>query len=112
MSFPARVLEGFRSQAPAQWACLITLSILLAAGLRALHLSAALLLGPMIAGMIVASLGGRIRVNDAVFAATQSIIGCMIARAIPVSIMHEAAMLWPVFALGVTSTIAMAALVG
>jgi membrane AbrB-like protein len=112
MSLPARVLLSFRSQAPAQWACLVVFSIVFAAGLRALHLSAALLLGPMIAGMIVASIGGRIRINDAVFAATQSIIGCMIARAIPVAIVHEAAMQWPVFLLGVTSTVVMAAFVG
>jgi len=46
---------------------------------------------PMIAGVIVASTLGRIRVTDTVFAATQGIIGCMIARAIPVSIVHEAA---------------------
>lgn len=109
---PSRALEAFRSHAGAQWACLAVFSIIFAAALEALHLSAALLLGPMIAGMIVASAGGRIRVADTVFAGTQSIIGCMIARAIPVSIVHEAAMEWPVFVLGVTSTIAMAALVG
>ena len=111
-SLPARLLESFRSNAGAQWACLLVFSILFAAALEALHLSAALLLGPMIAGMIVASAGGRVRVNDTVFAATQGVIGCMIARAIPVSILHEAAMEWPVFVLGVTSTIVMAALVG
>jgi len=80
--------------------------------LEALQLSAALLLGPMIAAIALASAGGRIRVNDTLFAATQAIIGCMIGRAIPVSILHEAAGQWPVFVLGVGSTVAMAALNG
>jgi len=66
----------------------------------------------MIAGIVLASFGGRIRVNDTVFVATQALIGCMIGRAIPVSILHEAALQWPVFVLGVGSTIAMAALNG
>jgi len=108
----SRVLKALRSHAGAQWACLLVSSIVFAAALEALHLSAALLIGPMIAGVIVASTLGRIRVTDTVFAATQGIIGCMIARAIPVSIVHEAAMQWPVFVLGVMSTIVMAALVG
>jgi membrane AbrB-like protein len=108
----SRFLEFLRSHAGAQWACLVVFSLVFAAALKELHLSAALLLGPMIAGMIVASAGGTIRVGDPVFAATQSVIGCMIARAIPVAIVHEAAMQWPVFLLGVTSTVAMAALVG
>jgi hypothetical protein len=75
---------------------------------KALRLSAALLIGPMIAGVIVASAAGRIRVPDTIFAATQGIIACMIARAMPVSIVDEVAMQWPVFGLGVMSTIVMA----
>lgn len=100
------------SHSVAQWAVLLTASVIFVALLEALHLSAALLLGPMIAGMILASAGGRIRVNDTVFVATQAFIGCMIARAIPPSILHEVAMKWPIFAIGVGSTIAIAALFG
>src|SRR6185295_7300851 len=112
MSLSARVFEVLRSRAGARWACLLVSSFVFAAALEALHLSAALLIGPMIAGVIVASAGARIRVTDTVFAGTQGFIGCMIARAIPVSIVHEAAMQWPVFVAGVMSTIVMAALVG
>jgi uncharacterized protein len=110
--FLPRVLEALRSHAGLQWACLLVSSAIFVALLEELHLSAALLLGPMIAGIVLASAGGRIRINDTVFAATQALIGCMIARAIPVSILHEAARLWPLFVLGVGSTIAMAALNG
>src|SRR5258706_50552 len=110
--FLSRVLEALRSHAGLQWACLLVSSAFFVALLEELHLSAALLLGPMITGIVLACAGGRIRVNGTVFAATQALIGCMIARAIPVSILHEAARLWPVFVLGVGSTIAMAALNG
>jgi uncharacterized protein len=108
----SRVLEVLRAHASLQWACVLVFSAFFVALLDALHLSAALLLGPMIAAVVLASAGGRIHVNDTVFAATQALIGCMIARAIPVSILHEAAREWPVFLLGVGSTIAMAALLG
>jgi hypothetical protein len=91
---------------------LLVSSIVFVVLLETLHLSAALLLGPMIGAIALASVGGRIRVNDTVFAATQALIGCMIGRAIPVSILHEAAGQWPVFVLGVGATIAMAALNG
>ena len=108
----SRFPKAFRSYAAVQWACLVVCSIVLAAALEAMHLSAALLIGPMIAGVVVASAGGHIRLTDTVFAGTQGFIGCMIARAIPVAIVHEAAMQWPVFVAGVMSTIVMAALVG
>jgi len=108
----SRVLKALRSHSRAQWACLLVLSVAFAGALEALHVSAALLIGPMIAGVIVASTIGRIRVPDTIFAATQGIIACMIARAMPASIVDEVAMQWPVFGLGVMSTIVMAALVG
>ena len=95
-----------------QWALLLAASVFCAVLLEALHLSAALLLGPMIAAIALASLGARIRVDDTLFAATQAIIGCMIGHAIPVSILNEAAGQWPIFVLGVGSTVAMAALNG
>jgi hypothetical protein len=112
MTLSSRALKALRSHAGAQWACLLVASIVFAAALEALHVSAALLIGPMIAGVIVATTAGRIRVPDTIFAATQGIIACMIARAMPVSIVDEVAMQWPVFGLGVLSTIVMAALVG
>ena len=104
--------HNFRSHAAVQWAALLVASVFFVALMEALRLSAALLLGPMIAGMVLASAGGRIRVNNTVFIATQAFIGCMIARAIPASILSEVAMQWPVFAAGVGATILIAALFG
>ncbi|HSR82484.1 MAG TPA: AbrB family transcriptional regulator, partial [Hyphomicrobiaceae bacterium] len=45
----------------AQWTLLVTLSVPLAALLETLGLPAALLIGPMIAGILVGSNGGTIR---------------------------------------------------
>src|SRR5262245_52602608 len=110
-SVSSRVVETLRARSGA-WVWLIVLSVALAAGLEALRLPAALLIGPMVAGVIVASTLRRIRVGDTIFGATQGIIGCMIARCIPASIVKQAAMDWRVFVAGVMSTIVMAALVG
>jgi len=109
---PSRLAQTFRSQASVQWACLLVASAVFVAVLEALHLPAALLLGPMIAGIVVGTSGGHIRVNEIVFSGTQAIIGCMIGRSIPVSILHEAWVEWPVFVVGVMSTIVMAAVLG
>jgi len=95
-----------------QWACLLICSAVFVTILEMLHLPAALLLGPMLAGIVVGTSGGHIRISDIVFSGTQAIIGCMIGRAIPVSILHEAWMEWPVFVVGVSSTIIMAAILG
>ena len=92
--------------------CLLVASLVFATVLEILHVSAALLIGPMIAGVIVATSGARIRVPDTIFATTQGIIACMIARAMPASVVDEVVMQWPVFVLGVMSTIVMAAVVG
>jgi membrane AbrB-like protein len=108
----SRFREVFRSRPLVQWACLLVAAAVFVAILEALHLPAALLLGPMIAGIVVGTSGGRIRVNDIVFSGTQAIIGCMIGRSIPVSILHEAWVEWPVFVVGVMSTIVMAAVLG
>jgi membrane AbrB-like protein len=110
--FLSRAHHALRSNAAVQWAFLLAASALFVALLQALHLSAALLLGPLIAGMVLASAGGQIRVHNTVFIGTQAVIGCMIARSMPASILNEAAMQWPLFTLGVGSTIVIAALFG
>ena len=109
---PSRALEIFRSRPSVQWACLLAISAVLVALLELVNLPAALLLGPMIAAIALATAGATIRLNDFIFATVQTIIGCMIGRSIPVSILHEVAMEWPVFLLGVGSTIALAAVFG
>ncbi|THD47293.1 MAG: AbrB family transcriptional regulator [Bradyrhizobium sp.] len=96
----------------AQWALLIVLSALLAIGLLALRLPAALLLGPMLAAIVVAGSGGTTRLPLAPFYAAQAVIGCMIADRLPLSLAGEVARNWPIFFAGVFSVIAAATLLG
>jgi membrane AbrB-like protein len=65
-----------------QWGILIAGSIVLAALLEFAGLPAALLLGPMVAGIVLATAGGSISAPKVPVAAAQAVLGCLIARAI------------------------------
>ncbi len=95
-----------------QWAILIAMSVLAVAGLELLHLPAALLLGPMAAAILLASAEGSVRVPAIPFYAAQGIVGCMIARGIPVTVLTEIARDWPLFLAGVLWTVVVAAALG
>lgn len=73
---------------PVQWALLIALSLGLAAVLELAGLPAALLIGPMIAGILMETGGGSLKVNATAFNYAQAIIGCQIARGITPDIVH------------------------
>ena len=81
----------------AQWSLLLAGSALLAIVLAVFRLPAALLLGPMVAGIVIATSGGRIRVPRLPILAAQSIVGCLIARAITPEIIVALAKDWPLF---------------
>ena len=51
----------------AQWAVLMVLSVVFVTLLEGLHLPAALLLGPMVAGILVAAMDGTVRVPSRPF---------------------------------------------
>ncbi len=89
-----------------EWAALLALSILCAALLEAVRLPAALLLGPMVAAIALARPEGRIRVPNRLFVIAQSLIGCMIARSLPVAILGEILHHGPLLLGGVLSVIA------
>ncbi|HEY9134037.1 MAG TPA: AbrB family transcriptional regulator, partial [Dyella sp.] len=94
------------------WLALIALSLLFGGALLALHLPAALLLGPMLAGIAVAGIRGGIEVPPAAFVLSQSLVGCMIARALPLSIVGEIGRHWPLFIIGVLAVIAASGVLG
>ncbi|CAM2154406.1 putative regulator AbrB [Pararobbsia alpina] len=97
---------------PAQWIVLIALSAVASGVLFALGIPAALLLGPMIAGIVVASADGSIEPPRWVFGPVQGLLGCMIARMLPWSMATEITTHWLVFLAGVLSVIAMCAALG
>jgi membrane AbrB-like protein len=95
-----------------QWLAILACSAALGALLAWLHVPAALLLGPMLAGIVIAAAGGTARVPNAAFLVAQGIIGCMIAKLVPLSIVGEILSRWPVFVFGVLAVIAVSASLG
>lgn len=95
-----------------RWAALLLLSIVFGTLLELAGLSAALLLGPMIAAIIVAYVGGTLNVPKRPFLLAQGLIGCMIAHSIPASLLGEVLKDWPVFVLAVGSVIVASVIIG
>ncbi|HBT5605616.1 TPA: AbrB family transcriptional regulator, partial [Klebsiella pneumoniae] len=68
------------------WLILLLLSVLFSSLLLRIHLPAALLLGPLIAGLILSLRGVKLCIPRPCYLAAQAIVGCMIARAINPSV--------------------------
>src|SRR5881392_2070448 len=94
------------------WALLITLSAGLASLLLWLHAPAALMLGPLVAAIVVASNGGKVRVPLPPFVLAQGIVGCLIAKMVPLSIAGDVARHWFLFTVGVLAVVAISSLLG
>src|ERR1044071_4290451 len=94
------------------WAALITLSAGLAALLLWLHAPAALMLGPLVAAIIVASNGGKVRMPLTPFVLAQGIVGCLIAKMVPLSIVGDVLRHWFLFSVGVLAVVAISTLIG
>jgi membrane AbrB-like protein len=77
-----------------------------ALALEVVQLPAALLLGPMIAAILVAVVGCSLRIPNRFVLVAQAVIGCMIARSIPPTIMGEILRGWPLFVVVVMAVIA------
>ncbi|WP_417813425.1 AbrB family transcriptional regulator [Thalassospira alkalitolerans] len=86
----------------AQWGMLIALSLALSVFLHDADIPAALLLGPMIIGIIMGTNGATITMPKPVYLGAQSVLGCMVGGSmtagIITSFMHD----WPLV-LGVTT---------
>lgn len=95
-----------------RWPALIAITLPVTALLLWLHSPAALMLGPLIAGIAFASWGGKVQFPVSLFAVAQGIVGCMIARMVPLSILGDIAGHWMLFSVGVVAVIAVSSLVG
>jgi uncharacterized protein len=91
---------------PGQWGVLIAGSIPLAVLLELTGLPAALLLGPMLAGIVVAIAGGTIRLSRLPVYAAQAVIGCLVARSVTGDIVQRFLHDWPLFVGTMTAIIA------
>jgi membrane AbrB-like protein len=96
----------------AQWSILVAASAPLAALLEAVSLPAALLLGPMIAGILVGSNGGTIRAPRLPVFAAQTIVGCLVARSITGEIVFRFLKDWPLFLSVIVSIVVASAALG
>jgi uncharacterized protein len=95
-----------------QWGVLLGLSALFGVTLELLHVPAALLLGPMVGAIVLAMANGAVRIPLSLFFLAQGVLGCLIARSVPLSIFAEIGRNWPIFLLGVASVVAAAATLG
>jgi uncharacterized protein len=96
----------------ALWVLLIAISALLASLLEYAALPAALLLGPMLAGILVATNGGRMRPPRPAVLVAQAIVGCLVARAITADMVMAFVRGWPLFLSVVLVIIATSTLLG
>lgn len=113
MTSTARPASGLaRLPAAGQWAVLLALSAVFAAGLEAVGIPAALLLGPMIAGIVAGLSRGTIRVPHPPYFAAQAMVGCLIASAITPEIVTAFMADWPLFLAVTLSTLAASSLLG
>jgi uncharacterized protein len=96
----------------AQWGLLLAGSVIFAALLEIAGLPAALLLGPIIAGILVGTNGGTIRVPRPPYFAAQAIVGCLIAGAITPEIIFAFLEEWPLFLSSVLAVTATSSVLG
>lgn len=95
-----------------QWFLLFLLSLLISLIFLWLHLPAAMLLGPMIAGIVLSLRGSTLQLPRGIFLAAQAILGCMIAQNLTGSILTTLALYWPVVLLVLLVTLLSSAIVG
>lgn len=95
-----------------QWLLLFVSSVLLGAIFQYFHVPAALLLGPMIVGVVMGLSGATLRINKRLFLLSQAVLGCMIAQSLSPSILTPLLQDWPVVLAVLLLTLAASGLSG
>ncbi len=95
-----------------QWAALVILSVLLAAALEWASFPAAMLLGPMLAGVAFALRGASLSVPRQAFIGAQAVIGCLVALTFSPATLVALARDWPLMLLVIALVIVFGAAVG
>jgi membrane AbrB-like protein len=96
----------------AQWAVLAALSLVIGAPLVWLAVPAALFLAPMLSAILLSASGGGVRISRWIGVSAQGLIGCMIAKMLPPSIIGEVGVHWPLFIVMMLAVIAVSGLLG
>ncbi|WP_347558717.1 AbrB family transcriptional regulator [Robbsia sp. KACC 23696] len=97
---------------PAQWATLLALSAIVSWLMMRAGLSASLLLGPLVAGIALATQRAAIKVPKIPFYTAQGVVGSMIATKVPPTIFIEIGKHWEMFTLAVLSVLLASCLLG
>ncbi|QHC36208.1 AbrB family transcriptional regulator [Komagataeibacter xylinus] len=95
-----------------KWCCLLALSVAFTVPLHALHLPAAILIGPMFAAVVLAVNEVHLPIPGCAFLLAQGIVGCMIARSLQLSIFAKVMGEGPLFLGGVMCVIVLCTLIG
>ncbi|VTQ65853.1 Putative ammonia monooxygenase [Campylobacter jejuni] len=99
--------------APAgQWVILVVSSLILGIIFQTFHVPAALLLGPMIVGVIMGLLGASVRIHPLFFKISQGVLGCMIAQSLSPSILPPLLNDWPLVLMVLVATLLASGLSG
>jgi uncharacterized protein len=94
------------------WPALLAVSLALTALLAWLRLPAALLLGPMVAAIAFGVAGSGLRLPRSAFVAAQSVIGCLVGRALTPAILASLAHDWAAVLASVALTVLAGGAVG
>ncbi|SCM73709.1 Protein AbrB [uncultured Pleomorphomonas sp.] len=103
--------SGFRARG-LRWAVLLSASAAISVALELCHLPAALLLGPMLAAIFLGVNGRAVTVPRPAFMMAQGVVGTLMARAMPPTVLGEVLAAWPVILIGVASVVLTANVIG
>lgn len=95
-----------------QWGILLVVSLLLGLVLQFFHVPAALLLGPMVIGVVMGLNGATIRLPPYFFWASNAILGCLVAQSLSLSILSPLLNEWPLVLFILIATLAASGLSG
>jgi membrane AbrB-like protein len=109
---PSRPEVLARMPRVAQWTLLAVVSAILAALLEIARLPAALLVGPMLAGIVAGVNGATVRPPRIAFIAAQAVVSCLIAISIEPEIFGSFLADWPLFLVIVLATLGASSLLG
>ena len=104
--------ERDRRRLGVHWVALVASSVVLAGLFHWLQLSAALLMGPIVAAIAFAARETPVRVPPRAFVFAQAVVGCMIASTMPLALLAEIGKSWPLFIGGVGSVLAASVVLG
>lgn len=88
-----------------RWLLLVGLSAVLTAAFLSVHLAAGTMLGPMIAGIIMAVSGRQLTIKRPIFCLAQAILACVIVKSLSIDILQNCLHHWVLMLFSVISVI-------